>query len=119
MELRQPALEHGTTRSGRWLHAHRVRVALWIAVVEGVLVVFDVISGWAALGSAAAVVAFYLLVGRNLASRVARDASWTAAVSQVFAALVPVLVVVVGAVAVFALAILAVVALAALLADRR
>jgi len=31
-------LEHGTTKSGRWLRARRTRLALWIAVIEGILV---------------------------------------------------------------------------------
>ena len=95
-----------------------MRVALWIALAEGALVVFDVLSGWAALGVAGIVVAFYVLVGRNL-PRPARDLSWAAALSQVFVALIPGLVFVVGALAVFALGILGVVALVALLADRR
>ncbi len=118
MELRQPALEHGTTRGGRWFRVHRVRLALWIAVAEGALVVFDVLSGWAALAIAAVVVAFYALVGRNLRKPL-RDLSWAAALSQILVALIPALVFVVGALALFALAVLAALALFALLADRR
>ena len=83
------------------------------------LVVFDVISGWLALGIAAAVIAFYIFVGRGLRSGLGRQASWTAALSQVLVALVPVLVFVVGAVAIVAIGILAVLGLAALVADRR
>ena len=26
-----PVLEHGTTKSGRWLKANRVKIAIWIA----------------------------------------------------------------------------------------
>jgi hypothetical protein len=119
VELRHPALEHGTSRTGRWLRARRVRVALWIAVIEGVLVLFDVIPEWAALVTGAAVIAFYLFIGRELPSDTGRQISWIAALSQVCVALVPVLVFFIGVLAVIALALLAVVALVALFADRR
>jgi hypothetical protein len=119
VELRHPALEHGTTRTGRWLRARRVRIALWIAVAEGVLVLLDQIPGWLALLVGAAVLAFYAFVGREITSDTGRQVSWIAALSQVFVALVPVLLFFVGALAVLALAILAVVALIALFADRR
>ncbi len=119
MEWTQPALEHGGSPAGRWLRARRVRLALWIAVAEGVLVVFDALAGWLALLIGAAVIVFYLLVGRNLTSDIGRQASWIAALSQVFVALVPVLLFVVGALALVAVGVLALVALAALFADRR
>jgi hypothetical protein len=114
-----PVVEQRTTRVGRWLREHRLKIALWIAVAEAILVVFDQISGWVALAIAAAVLGFYLLVGRNLGSDAARQVSWIAALSQVFVALVPVLVFVIGAVALIAVGLLALVAILALLADRR
>ncbi len=114
-----PALEHATTRPGRWLRERRLKVALWIAVAEGVLVLLDVIPAWTALVVGAAVVGFYFLVGRALRSDAARDASWTAATSQALVAFVPVLAFVLGVLALIALVVIAAVALAALLADRR
>jgi hypothetical protein len=114
-----PVVEHRTTRVGRWLREYRLKIALWIAVVEAVLVVLDQISGWLALGVAGLVLAFYVFVGRNVRSDTVRQASWIAALSQVLVALVPVLVIVIGTIALVAVAILAVVALVALLADRR
>ena len=119
MELRHPALEHGTTRSGRWLRARRVKVALSIAVAEGLLVVFDVVSGWVALAAAAALIGFYFAVGRTSRSDTIRQASWVGALSQVLVALVPILVFVVGALALLAIVVLAAVALFVLLVDRR
>lgn len=112
-------VDHRSTRAGRWLRARRLRIALWIAVVEGVLVVFDAISGWLALVIGGAILAFYLLVGRNLKSDAARQASWVAAMSQVLVALIPVLLFFISALAVVVLAVLAIVALLALVADRR
>ena len=119
MELRHPALEHRSTRAGRWLRVRRLKLALWIAVLEGLLVVFDAIPGWLALVVGGAVIAFYLFVGRNLTLDSGRQASWVAALSQVLVARVPVLLFFVGLLAVVALAILVVVALLALFADRR
>ncbi len=119
MDWPRPALEHGTTRTGRWLRAHRVRLALWIAVIEGVLLVAGVVSRWLVLLVAGAALAFYVLVGREVRSDAGRQASWIAALSQVLVALVPLLLFVLGAVAVIAVGVLAVLALVALLADRR
>jgi hypothetical protein len=116
---REPVLEHGTSRSGRWLRENRVRFALAIAVVEGVLVAFDVIDWLPALLVAALLVLFYFSYGRKLRWDWARESSWVAATSQVFVALVPVLVIVVGTLALIGVAVIAVVALVLLFADRR
>ncbi len=112
-------LEHGTSRTGRWLRPRRARVALWAAVVEGVLVVFGQIPISVALVGAALVLAFYVCVGRSLRSDAARQLSWIAALSQAFVALVPVVVLLVGTLALILVATLAVVAVVTLVADRR
>jgi hypothetical protein len=112
-------VEHGSTRSGRWLRRNRTRLALWIAVAEGLLVLFDVIPGWTAFVVAVALIAFYAVVGRRLSSEALRQASWTAAVSQLLIALLPVLVAVLTFAAVVVVGILVVVALAFLFIDRR
>ena len=119
MELRPYALEHRTSRAGRWLRARRLKLALWLAVVEGILVVFHVIPGWTALVVAAVVIALYLFVGRNVRSDTVRQVSWIAAGSQICVALVPVVAFVVGALALIVVAVLALIAAAALFADRR
>ena len=88
-------------------------------MVEGLLVVFDVVSGWVALVIGAILVVFYFSVGRELRWDTLRQVSWIAALSQVLVAFVPVLAFVLGVLAILAVAVLALVALAALLADRR
>lgn len=113
------AIEHGSTRTGRWLRENRLRIALWIAVVEGVLVLVDVIPWGIALAIAAALILFWLFIGRELHVDSARQSSWIAAASQVFVVLIPVFVFILKAVAVVALAILAIVALVLLFRDRR
>jgi hypothetical protein len=112
-------LEHRTTRSGRWLRERRVRVALWIAVIEGILVVFHVIPRLLALAVAVAVVALYFVAGHQIRSDAVRQAAWIAAVSQALVVLIPVLVIVVGTLALIVVGILAAIALVLLLSDRR
>jgi hypothetical protein len=110
--------EHRSGKAGRWLRSHRVRVSLWIALVEGILVAFDVIPWWLAVLVAAGAILFYFWAGRDLPSYAARQASWIVAASQALVALVPVLVAVVGTLALVAVGIIAVLALIALFSER-
>jgi hypothetical protein len=107
------------TRSGRWLRENRIRFALAVAVSEGVLVAFEVINGWVALLVAMLLLLFYFSYGRKLRWDWAREASWIAATSQAFVALVPVLVIIVGTLALIGVAVIAAVALVLLFSDRR
>jgi predicted Kef-type K+ transport protein len=112
-------LEHRSTPGGRWLRARRLRIALGIAIVEGLLVVLDVVDWWVAVVISIAAIAFYVVAGRNLRWDTAKQASWIAAAAQALVVLVPVLVVVISWLAIVALVVLAVVALVLLFADRR
>lgn len=112
-------LEHRSTRPGRWLRERRLWVALWIAVIEGILVAFEVISWPVAVVIAIAIIVLHFAVTSRSRSDSVRQVSWVAAVSQALVALVPVLVVVVGTLALIVVALLAVVVLILLLSDRR
>ena len=112
-------IEHRSTPGGRWLRARRLRIALAIAVVEGLLVVVDVLDWWVAILASVVAVGFYVVVGRHLRVYTLRQASWIAAAAQAFVVLVPVLVIVISWAAIAALVVLAVVALFFLLSDRR
>ena len=112
-------IEHGSTRRGRQLRDNRLKIALLIALVEGLLVVFDVIDWWIVVLLAIASVALYVWRGREAGRQEVRESSWILAVSQVAVVLVPALVLVATAVAIVALVLLAVVALVVLLRDRR
>jgi len=114
-----PVLEHGSTRSSRWLRANRLKIALWIAVIEGVLIVFDVIDVLPALLIAAAVIVLYFWLGQRLRAGILRDVGWTAAVSQAIVALVPFLVLLVGTLAIIAVGVTAAAVLVLLLTGRR
>ena len=112
-------VEHGSSRAGGWLRQKRLRIALLIALFEGILVAFHVISWWIAVALAALLVMFYFWAGRRLGSHTGREVAWIAAASQALVVLVPILVKIVGALSLIAVGIIAVLALIALFAERR
>ena len=103
MAYSQPMIEAGTTRTGRWLRERRIRLTLWVAVIEGLLVAITAdLTKWTVLVIAAILLAFYVVAGRNLRWDVGRQLSWIAAASQALAILVVVLAFVLGFVAIVA-----------------
>lgn len=116
---RPVTIEHGRSRIGRRLRESRFRIALILALVEGILVLLGSIGWWIVLLLAVAAVAIYVTRGRNARREEVRALSWIFAVSQVAVVLVPALALVLTAFAVVALALIAVVALVVLLRDRR
>ena len=112
-------IEHGTSRTGRWLRERRLRIALWIAVVEGILIVFHAISVPIAIVIGIAVIVLYFTVGDRLTFDIAGQIAWIAAVSQVLVMLVPIFLIVLWSIALLVVAILAVVALVLLFSRRR
>jgi hypothetical protein len=120
MAYSQPMIEAGTTRMGRWLRGRRIRLALWVAVIEGVLVAVTAdLTKWTVLVIAAILLAFYIVAGRNLRWDVGRQLSWIAAASQALAILVVILAFVLGFVAIVAVVIFAIIALVYLFSDYR
>jgi hypothetical protein len=112
-------VEHGTSRTGRWLRERRVRIALWVAVVEGILIVFHAISVPIAIVVAVAVVILYFSAGDRLTSDTAHQVAWVAAVSQVLVMLVPIFLIILWSIALIIVVILALVAFALLFSRRR
>jgi hypothetical protein len=117
-ELEGPVLEHGTTRSGRWLRRHRTKIAFWIAVAEAIVLVFGAVSRPGAVLVAVLILIAYFWLGRRLRSPFARDLAWIAAVSQALVALIPVFLFVLTGLAIVAVAILAIAALIVLFGRR-
>jgi hypothetical protein len=112
-------LEHGSGRSGGWLHERRWRLALWIAVVEAIIVaVAHDVSRWTVLVLAAIAFLVYYYVGRNRSGAL-HDVTWILGASQALALFVAILAFFVFWLAFIAAAIFAVVALAYFLFDRR
>ena len=112
-------IEHGRNRFGRGLRENRLRIALLVALVEGILVLVGEIPWWSVVLVAIVAVTLYVAGGRQAGREEVREASWIFAVSQLAVVLVPSLALVLTAFAVVALVLLAVVALVVLLRDRR
>jgi hypothetical protein len=104
--------------AGRWLRERRFRLALWIAVVEGILVLFGVIPKLAAVLIALGVIVGYFAAGKNLKQSVVREGALIAMGSQALVILVPLFLIIVGWLAILALVVLAVVAVFVLLSRR-
>lgn len=120
MAYSQPMIEAGSTRTGRWLRERRLKLALWVAVIEGLLVALTHdLTRWTVLILAAIVLAFYMLAGRTMKWDVGRHLSWIAAASQALAILVVILAFVVGLIALVLVGIFAVVALVYLFSDSK
>jgi hypothetical protein len=113
-------IPHGTSRTGRWLHARRVRSAFWIAAVEAIVVaIFHDVSRWTVIGLAIIAVALWLAAGRTTHSDTLRQLSWIFAASQLLAVIAVILAFILFWTAIIAAVILAVVGLAYLWLDRR
>ena len=113
-------LEHGTSRSGRWLRERRVRISLWIAVLEGIVAAFAPdFSRWTIMAFAVAVLALYALALRESKSDTLRQVGWILAASQLLALLVVIFAFVVKWLAIAAIAAFAIFALLYLFSDRR
>jgi hypothetical protein len=111
-------IEAGGTRIGRWLRERRLRLALWVAVVEGLIVALTAdLTKWTVLVIGVILLAFYIVAGRRMSWDVARQLSWIAAASQALAILVVIFAFVLKLVAIVAVVILAIVALAYLFSD--
>jgi hypothetical protein len=112
------AIEHGSSRQGRWLRERRLRITLWIAAVEGLLYLFGALHWWAAVVLAIIAVGFFFWVGRSSKSDTVRHLSWIFASSQLLVLCVPIALALVRALAIGIIAILAVVALFFLFRER-
>ena len=113
-------IESSSTRSSRWLRDHRLRLALWIAVLEGIVVaVRGDISRWTVVVIAALVLGLYVALRDRIRWDAGRQVLWTVAASQVMALLVVIIAFLAGAIALALVVVLAVVALAYLYADLR
>jgi hypothetical protein len=120
MAYSQSAIEGGSSRAGRWLRERRLRFALWIAVLEGIVVAIrGDVSRWTVVIIAALVLVVYMLIRQNVRWDAARQVVWIVAASQVLAVLVVIMAFVVGAIALVLVVLFALVALAYLFSDLR
>jgi hypothetical protein len=113
-----PVVEQGSSRTSRWLHERRFRAALFVGLLESLLVVLGDLRWFWVVAAAAVAVAVYLWLGRGSRSHTFREVSWTLAASQLIALIVPVLWELVQVVAIVVLVLMAIILLALLVRDR-
>jgi hypothetical protein len=112
-------IEHGTTRTGRWLRQRRIRITLWIAVIEGIIVaLLHDISRWTVIALAIPVLALYVFWGRSARSDTVRQILWIGGASQALAVVVVILAFLLDWLALLLAGIFAAIALLFLLSDR-
>jgi hypothetical protein len=114
-------VQHRTVEPGLGgrLRFHRVRIALWVAIIEGLVVIFSSgLTKWTVMVLAIIAGLLYLL-GRNAKSNVIRQLVWIFAASQLLAFVLVTLGWIVKWALVVGLIAVAVLALAYLFVDRR
>jgi hypothetical protein len=116
----QPVIDARSSRASRWLRERRLRLALWIAVIEGIVVAIrGDVSRWTVVVIAALVLLLYMTLRDRIGWDAARQILWVVAASQVLALLVVILAFVVGLIALVLVGLFAVVALVYLFSDLR
>jgi hypothetical protein len=79
------AIEHESSQGGRWLREHRVRTALWIAVLEVVLAALTAsVSKYTIIALGLITIPVFLIWGKDQRGTI-RQVSWIAAASQALA----------------------------------
>ena len=113
-------LEHGSSRTGRWLRERRTRIALWTAVGEGVLVILlHDFTKWTLIAVSIPLILLYALWGRNSGSDTVRQVTWIAGAAQALAVLFVLVAFVVGLFVIALVVLAAVAAIAFFFIDRR
>ena len=113
------AVEHGSTRAGRWLEQRRIRLALWVAAIEALIVVLSHdVTKWTVI--VLGIVSLLAYVGvRDSGSHLIRQIIWIFAASQMLAVIAVILAWIVKWAVVLAIVIFAILGLVYLFLDRR
>ena len=99
---RRPRLQRPPSRRPRqsWLRENRLKVALGIAVAEGLFVALEEdFSRVTVIVIAIPVILFWLLAGRSLDSELGREISWILAMSQALAVVAAIVAILIPAIA--------------------
>ncbi len=112
-----PARDDTRSRKSPW--DTRLKVALGIAIAECLLVALEAdFSRVTVIIIAIPIILFYLLAGRTLESRLARDAAWVLAVSQALAVIAAIIAIVLPTIAIVLAGVFGAIALYLLLRNR-
>ena len=113
------AVEHGSSRAGRWLEQRRYRLSFWIAGLEALVVLFSHdVTKWTVVALAVVSVLAWL-GGRESRSQVVRQVLWIFAASQLLAVIAVILGWIVKWALILAIVVFAIGGLAYLFLDRR
>ena len=115
-----PVIEAQSSRASRWLRERRLRLALWIAILEGIVVAIrGDISRWTVVVIAALVLTLYVATRGRIHWDAARQIIWIVAASQVLALLVAILAIILWGIAIVLIVLFALAALFFLFTDLR
>jgi hypothetical protein len=112
------AIDHGSTRPGRWLRERRYRLTMWVTLIQGLLYVVHVLHWWEAVALAAIAVGLWWFAGRASRSDLVREATWIFAASQLLVLCVPIALAILSAIAIGVIALLAIAAVILLFKER-
>ena len=95
--MTETAADHERSGTAVWLEQRRLKIAIGIAVLEGIVVALSAdFSRWTVIIVSAPIIAFYVLAGRSLESDTGRQISWILAAAQAFAILLCVVALLIG-----------------------
>jgi hypothetical protein len=115
----ETAAEHERSGTAVWLEARRLKIALGLAFLEGIIVALEKdFTRWTVIIISAPIIAFYVFAGRSLDSDTGRQLSWIAAATQAFAILLCVIALLIGSFALIIAGLFAAVAVILLLGER-
>jgi uncharacterized membrane protein len=115
----ETAAARHTSSTGRWLYQRRLKIALGIAVLEGILVALEKdFTRWTLIIISAPIIALYLFAGRSLESDTGRQLTWIAAAAQAFAVILTIVALVIGAFVLIIAGVFAAIALILLFGER-
>lgn len=113
------AADHERSGTAIWLEQRRLKIAIALAVLEGIIVALEKdFTRWTVIIISAPIIAFYVFAGRSLQSDTGRQLAWIAAATQAFAILLCVVALLIGSFALIGAGILAAIAVVILLGER-
>jgi hypothetical protein len=113
------AADHERSGTAFWLARRRLKIAIGLAVLEGIIVALEKdFTRWTVIIISAPIIAFYVFAGRSLQSDTGRQLAWIAAATQAFAILLTVVALLIGSFALIAAGLLAAIAVILLLGER-
>ena len=117
--MTETAAEHERSSTAVWLEERRLKIALVLAFLEGIIVALEKdFTRWTVIIISAPIIAFYVFAGRSLDSDTGRQLAWIAAATQAFAILLCVIALLIGSFALIIAGLFAAVAVILLLGER-